>query len=77
MSTLSIRLPDSLHKEIKKLSKKDRISINQFVTTALSEKITALETELYLKERAKLGTKQDYLDVLKKVQDNEPEEYDK
>ena len=77
MSTLSIRLPDSLHKEIKKLSKKDRISINQFITTALSEKITALETELYLKERSKLGNKKEYLDVLNKVQNNEPEEYDK
>lgn len=77
MSTLSIRLPDSLHKEIKKLSKKDGISINQFVTTALSEKITALETELYLKERSKLGNKKEYLNVLKKVQNNEPEEYDK
>ena len=34
MSTLSVRLPDSLHKNIKKLSKKEQISINQFITNA-------------------------------------------
>ncbi len=77
MSTLSVRLPDSLHNELRKLSKKDHISINQFITTALSEKITALETELYLKKRAEKGNRIDYLKVLKKVQNNEPEEYDK
>ena len=77
MSTLSVRLPDSLHNELRKLSKKDHISINQFITTALSEKITALETELYLKKRAEKGNRIDYLEVLKKVQNNEPEEYDK
>jgi len=77
MSTLSVRLPDSLHNELRKLSKKDHISINQFITTALSEKIAALETELYLNKRAEKGNRIDYLKVLKKVQNNEPEEYDK
>ena len=56
MSTLSVRLPDSLHKNIKKLSKKERISINQFITNAVAEKMTALETESYLKERANKGS---------------------
>ena len=34
MSTLSLRLPDSLHKQIKALAKKDGISINQFIVSA-------------------------------------------
>jgi predicted DNA-binding protein len=77
MSTLSIRLPDSLHKNIKKLSKKEQISINQFITNAVTEKITALETERYLQERAKKGNLDTYLSVLDKVKDTEADDFDK
>jgi len=67
MSTLSVRLPDSLHNKIKKLSKKDNVSLNQFITNAVTEKITALETETYLSDRAKRGNLEKYLQVLSKV----------
>ena len=67
MSTLSLRLPDSLHDKIKKLSKKDKISLNQFISSAVTEKITALETETYLSDRAKRGNLEKYMNVLNKV----------
>jgi hypothetical protein len=67
MSTLSLRLPDSLHDKIKKISKKDKISLNQFISSAVTEKITALETEEYLSQRAKKGSAEKYMNVLKKV----------
>lgn len=38
MSTISLRLPDSLHERVRKLAKEDNISINQFIATALAEK---------------------------------------
>ena len=77
MSTLSVRLPDSLHKNIKKLSKKEQISINQFITNAVTEKMTALETESYLQERAKNGDLNKYKTILNKVKDVEPDDFDK
>jgi hypothetical protein len=77
MSTLSLRLPDSLHKNIKKLSEKEQISINQFITNAVNEKMTALETESYLLERAKKGNINKYLNVLKKVKNNKVYDEDK
>ena len=77
MSTLSVRLPDSLHKNIKKLSKKEQISINQFITNAVTEKMTALETESYLQERAKNGDLNKYKAILNKVKDVEPDDFDK
>ncbi|OHD14446.1 MAG: CopG family transcriptional regulator [Spirochaetes bacterium GWD1_27_9] len=77
MSTLSIRLPESLHKNLKKISKKEKISLNQFITNAVTEKITAVETEIYLKERANNGNKKNYIDVLEKVKDIEPDELDR
>jgi hypothetical protein len=76
MSTLSLRIPESLHKRVRELSKKDKISINQFVTSALAEKISALETLNYLEERANRGKRDKYLRVLSKVPDVEPEDFD-
>ncbi len=67
MGTLSIRIPDSLHNKLKALSKKEKISLNQLINSAVTEKISALETEDYLKERAKGGSLEKYLKVLGKV----------
>ncbi len=77
MSTISLRLPDSLHESVRDLAKEDNISINQFVTTALAEKMSALTTEQYLSERANKGNKKKFRSVLAKVKDIEPEAMDK
>ncbi len=77
MSTLSVRLPNSLHETVRELSKKEGISINQFIVTALAEKISALMTLDYLKKRAKEASRDKFLDALKEIPDVEPFEYDK
>jgi predicted DNA-binding protein len=77
MSTISLRLPDSLHERIRKLAKKDRISINQFAASALAEKISALETEDYLSQRAKRASRAKFDQALSKVSGVEPEDRDK
>ena len=76
MSTISLRLPDSLHERVRKLAKEDNISINQFVATALAEKMSALLTEEYLSERAKKGSKKKFRVALSKVKNVAPEEGD-
>ena len=76
MSTLSIRIPDSYHTMVKEVSKFDNISINQFITAAIGEKLTALQTENYLEKRSKKGSKEKFLSVLDKAPDIRPEEYD-
>jgi len=77
MGTISLRLPDSLHESVRKLAKEDKISINQFVATALAEKMSALITEEYLKERAEKGSKKKFNSALSKVKNIEPEDMDK
>ena len=77
MSTLSIRIPDSLHASVKRFSKEDHVSINQFVAAAVAEKISALETENYLTERAKSGSADRFNEILKKVPNIEPDQHDK
>ena len=76
MSTLSLRLPDSLHKQIKKLAKRDGISINQLVASAAAEKVAALLTEEYLAERARRGSRDRFHAVLAKVPASRPDRDD-
>ena len=45
MSTLSLRLPESLHKRVRDLARQDGISINQFISTAVAEKLAALMSD--------------------------------
>lgn len=77
MSTISLRLPDSLHNRVRSLSHKDHVSINQFVSTAVAEKLSALETEDYLNERAKRGSKTKFQKALSMVPNREPLEFDR
>ena len=77
MSTISLRLPDSLHDRVRKLAKEENISINQFVATAIAEKMSALLTEEYLNERARKGSKKKFKAALSKVKNIAPEEDDK
>jgi predicted transcriptional regulator len=77
VSTISLRLPDSLHEAVRELSKKERTSINQFITLALAEKISALMTEEYLEERAQRGDQAKFEKAMAKVADVEPEEEDR
>lgn len=77
MSTLSIRLPDSMHKKIRELAEKEGVSMNQLINSAVSEKLSALMTVEYLKEKGELGSRKKFNRVLSKVPDKEPEEKDR
>ncbi len=50
--------------------------MDQFITLAVAEKISALLTETYLKQRANRGSRLKYDAVLAKVADLQPEPYD-
>ena len=76
MSTMSIRLPDSIHKATKALSKKEHISVNQFITLALAEKLAALGTQDFIEKRSVRANKNDFLHVLRSAPDIEPDSDD-
>lgn len=73
MSALNLRLPDSLHRKAKELAKKDHVSMNQFITLAVAEKIATVTTVDYLHEQGRLGTRAAYEGVLRKVRDRNRE----
>ncbi len=69
MRTLSLRLPDYLHDSVRELAEQEGVSINQLITLAVAEKISALMTEDYLAKRAKRGSRAKYEAVLAKTPD--------
>ena len=77
MSALSLRLPKSLHAQLKELAQEEGISINQFVMLAVAEKVASISTIEYLEKRARLGNREKLLEILNKVHDVEPELFDR
>ncbi len=75
MSALSIRLPDSLHVHVREWARKEGISINQFVSAAVAEKLAALATEDYLSIRAARASQASFEAALAEVP-NVPDKYD-
>jgi hypothetical protein len=77
MTTISIRLPDSLHKMAKNIASEDHVSMNQFIASAVAEKISALTTEKYLGERAERASAEKFRAALAAVPSTAPEEFDR
>ena len=69
---VALRLPDSLGINLKEFSKHENISMNQFIATAVAEKMSALKTYDYLKEREKEGSIEHLKSMMDKVADRKP-----
>lgn len=67
MSTLSLRLPDSLHERLRKIAAEEGISINQLVTLAAAEKVASILTVDYLEARARRADLAAYDRILDRV----------
>lgn len=77
MSALSVRLPESLHKNARLYAAQEGVSVNQLISTALAEKLSALATEDYLASRSKRGSHTKFEAALAKVPDVEAEGLDR
>ena len=72
MGALSLRLPESIHRHIRDIAKAEGVSINQLISSAITEKISAIMTEEYLQKRADRANIKDMEAVLKKVSKRGP-----
>lgn len=77
MSKMNIQLPDSLVQPTKEWAEKDDISVNQFVATAVAEKLAALSTMKLLEARAKEASRAKYEAALSQVPDVGPAKEDR
>lgn len=70
-------LPQSLRKQLEAQAEKDGISPDQFVSSAIAEKIAAISAvDEYLEQRANRASREKFLAVLAKVADVVPDECD-
>lgn len=72
MSTLSLRLPESLHRKLSELAEREGISMNQLISAAVGEKLAALMTEEYLQERGRRASAAKFDAVLAKIPEAPP-----
>ena len=74
---MSLRMPDYLKSAINDVCQGEKISLNQFIVNALSEKVSALQTVDIIEKKAKEDSKEDFMDALSQVPSNEPDENDR
>lgn len=77
MSTISVRMPNSLHQRLREFARKDGVSINQFITSAVTEKLATLSTLEYLEARAERGSRAKFEAALSQVPDVEPDKIER
>jgi HicB-like protein involved in pilus formation len=77
MGALSLRLPESLHRKLGEVAARDGVSINQWISSAVAEKMSAQLAQEYIAERAKRSSRKKFDAILARVPDVEPEEADR
>ncbi|MBI4623129.1 MAG: toxin-antitoxin system HicB family antitoxin [Verrucomicrobia bacterium] len=77
MSKLNVHLPESLHRRAQSLAQDDGVPLDQFIATALAEKVAVLDADTYIRQRAARGNREKFDRVLAKVPDVAPEEQDR
>lgn len=55
MANYALRVPESLFTYARKVAEEEQVSMNQFFVMAIAEKISALKTEAYFRERQGRG----------------------
>lgn len=73
-ATYPLKLPASIKTAAARLAKEDGVSLNQWIATAVAQKVGVVETAAeFFKRRAKGYTLDDFDRVLDKVPDRPPE----
>ena len=73
----ALRLQPSLKQAAERLAAAEGTSLNQFINVAVAEKLSALETEDYFRERARAGKREAFLEFLDGADDEPPVDGDR
>jgi hypothetical protein len=73
---MTINIPESLYEKLKDVVEKDKSTPEHFAVLAIAEKLSSVMTVAYLEERAKRAKVERFEQLLSKVPDIEPEDYD-
>jgi predicted transcriptional regulator len=74
MNVSTVAIPDSLYHRLKHLAEQQQISVDQFVASAVAEKMAIVENEGYLQQRARRADEMKLREALANIPDTAPEE---
>jgi len=66
-SNYALSAPESILAAARRAAKRDGVSLNQFINTALAEKVAALEAEDVFTRRAARAARARFLEVLERL----------
>jgi hypothetical protein len=72
MSTVTIRMPESLVQQIREWAAREGVSVDQLLSSAAAEKLSALMTVEHLRERARRAKREDFVRFLDSSPDVPP-----
>ena len=76
MSTISVELPDSLRQFAEEVAQRENVTLSQLISSALTDKVSALMSDDYLEMRAKRGSIDRFRELMLKVPNVPPPDYD-
>jgi len=76
MTTMSLRMPDYLKAAANDLCADEKISLNQFILNAMSEKISALQTLDIIEQRSRRASRNAFDKALASIPDRAPDPRD-
>lgn len=71
-SNVALRLQTSLLEEAKRVAKSEGVALNQLINVAVAEKVSALRTEEYFRERSSRANIQKAKRILKRTGHGKP-----
>lgn len=77
MSSMNIELPDSLLRRAREMAEQEGVPLEQFIASALAEKMAAWNAVDYLEARAARGDRAKFQAAMNSVADTKPEESDR
>jgi len=76
MSTITIQMPDSLARQLQEFASKEGMTVDQLISSATAEKLSALMTVEHLRQRAVRANRDDFVAFLDASPDAPPMEGD-
>ena len=77
MKTLQVRMPESVHSRMKRLSREEGVSLNQFIIASVSNEIVREETRDFFRGVSARFDSKAFADALAAVPDVPPAENDR
>jgi hypothetical protein len=77
VTTIKAKIPEPVLKQARELAERENIPLEQVISLAITQAVGIWSNESYIAIRGARGTKEKFIDALKRVPDAEPPEHDR